>query len=89
MSGMLGMDPYQAQDYSNKMSSSASEFRELINVISQMVGNVAWYGHNANQFKEDWNSSIMNEVHGVVEALESKASQLGNYALQQLHISGN
>jgi hypothetical protein len=89
MSGMLGMDPYQAQDYSNRMNGSASDFRELIDVISQMVSNVAWYGNNANQFKEEWSSSIMTEIQGAIEALEGKASELGRYALEQLHVSGN
>jgi uncharacterized protein YukE len=87
--GMLGMAPAQADAFAGRIAGDAVAMRDLLRQIASMVTEVAWFGHNADLFREDWEGRLQPQLVAVVEELDRTAQNLRRLAAAQTQLSNN
>ena len=87
-SGMLGMDPGQADAFAHRMSADALDVGTLIGQITQMVTDVSWFGDDAERFRQDWDGLLRPQLAAIAEVLNGQAQTLRRHAANQLSVSG-
>lgn len=87
MTNMLGMAPAQAYAFAARMTTDAQSMRDLVTQIAQMVTDVAWFGHNAEVFRRDWESRLRPQLLAIVDELERTAQALRRHAAAQEQLS--
>jgi hypothetical protein len=89
MSGFLGMDADQADNFAAQMSTQAEEVRGLAEEVNRMLTDVTWIGNNAQKFRQEWDSVLRDQLGKVVEDLNGRSLQLKQHAINQRTASGN
>lgn len=83
MSGMVGMDVAGVRQLSKLMLSKADEIESAAKQVQKQVNSVKWVGADANRYRDDWNTTQMNNVRQVTEALRRAGKQAAKDADEQ------
>lgn len=85
--GFLGMSTQQARTYAGRIDTDARSVRDLVNQVGRMVGEVAWFGHNADLFRADWEQRLRPMLTMLADELEQSGHTLQRHAAAQEHVS--
>ena len=87
--GLLGLAPEQAYAFAGRISADARSMQDLVGQVTRMVTQVAWFGHNADLFRGDWEGRLSAQLVAVVEELDRTAQTLRRLADAQVQLSNN
>lgn len=80
---MLGMDVDEVRSFAKKLESKADEIEQIINDLTSGLGGVEWKGHDADNFRHEWDTCHRPQLKNVADALRQTASVANNNATQQ------
>ena len=70
----LGMDVEQVQNLSRQLDQKATDITNMISTLNSTLQSTEWKGPDADQFRNDWNSTLSQKLRQVSESLK-QASQ--------------
>jgi uncharacterized protein YukE len=83
MTGFIGMDIQAVRALANQLHTDADEIDRIANTLTTQLGNAHWVGSDANNFRDNWNSSYRAQLNTVSTALRDAATCANNNATQQ------
>jgi WXG100 family type VII secretion target len=86
---VLGLDVEAARDLSRNMSSTADNFNQLMQQLSNLLSNVEWRGQDADTFRNNWQGSAMPQMNQIIEMLRESGTNLSRQADEQERVSSS
>ncbi len=86
---VLGLDVEAARDLSRNMSSTADNFNQMMQQLSNLINNVEWRGADADNFRNNWQSSAMPNLNQIIEMLRENGTNLARQADEQERVSSS
>ena len=83
----LGMDVEQVQNLSRQLQQKASDIDNIITTLNSTMQSTEWKGQDADQFRNDWNSSLTQKLRQVSQSLKDASSKASKNAREQQDIS--
>ncbi len=74
MAQVLGMDPQAVRELAQQLDTSAGQIEQIRSQLTGKLSGTQWTGNDAQQFRNDWQSTHVAALNRVVEALK-QASQ--------------
>lgn len=79
----VGMDVEQVQNLSRQLNQKASEIDNIISTLNSTLQGTDWKGQDAEQFRNDWNSTLTQKLRQVSEALKQAGQRASQNAQEQ------
>jgi uncharacterized protein YukE len=89
MTSFLGMDVAAVRSLASQLSSKADEIETIANTLSSQLDGVHWSGHDADNFRSEWQSTHRSQLHAVSTALRDAATRATANANQQEQASSS
>lgn len=81
--GMVGADVDQLRALARTLGQAADRLESMTGTVTNMLGQTAWRGPDADQYRSDWRSSSMGQVRAAVAALREAAAAVNRNAAAQ------
>jgi hypothetical protein len=81
--GITGMNIGQVRHLASTLSNTADQIETLVNTLSHQVGGVVWRGHDADQFRSDWDTRHRSQLLAVAHALRDTSGVATRNANEQ------
>ena len=78
-----GMDIGQVRNLSQQMNTSADEIEQIMNTLTNSLGQAQWVGPDRQRFESDWSSQYCSALRNVAEGLRTAATAAEQNATQQ------
>lgn len=89
MAGFYGMDIEQVRQLANQLGQKAQTIDEVISTITNQLGSTDWKGPDADQFRNDWNTTLSTQLRNVAQALRNAQQRANKNAQEQEQTSNN
>ena len=83
----LGLDPAVVRQLAQQLNHAASEIQTLSGQLTSQLQGAPWTGPDREAFVNEWNSTHMNQLHMVVQALQNAAATANRNAADQEQVS--
>lgn len=83
----VGMDVEQVQNLSRQLQQKASDIDNVITTLNSTMQLTEWKGQDADQFRNDWNSSLTQKLRQVSQSLKDASQKASQNAREQQDIS--
>ncbi len=83
----LGADVEQLDQLARKFDQEANTIEQIISQITSQVGGTWWEGNDANNFRNEWNSTYTSQLRNVCQGLQNVAGQVRTQAAAQRQTS--
>ena len=80
---MIGMDIEQVRQLATQFGVKADAINDIITDINSRLGSTEWRGQDAEQFRNDWNSSLTTQLRNVSQALRDAQTTANRNADEQ------
>lgn len=80
---MLGMDPGAVRALAKQMDGAASDINNILSRISKQLGSTQWVGKDADQFRNEWNTTHVKSLRNAATSLINTATKARQEATQQ------
>jgi DNA segregation ATPase FtsK/SpoIIIE-like protein len=70
-------------DVGSQLAAKADEIESIANVLSSQLNGVQWLGHDADMFRNDWQSTHRTQLNTVSNALRDASTRATAHANQQ------
>jgi uncharacterized protein YukE len=89
MTGFLGMDIQAVRSLATQLQAKADEIDAIANALSSHLNNVQWVGHDADVFRNDWQTTHRTQLSTVASALRDASHVASANATQQEQTSAS
>ena len=79
----VGMDVEQVQNLSRQLQQKASDIDNIITTLNSTMQSTEWKGQDAEQFRNDWNSSLTQKLRQVSQSLKDASRKASQNAQEQ------
>lgn len=83
----LGLDPTAVRNLASQLNNAASEIQNISGQLTSQLQNAPWTGPDREQFVNEWQSTHLNQLHTVVQALQHAAQTANRNAQDQETVS--
>ena len=82
---LTGMDIEAVRQLAQMLNQKSGEIRDIMNQLNGQIqsSNSIWVGNDAEQFRNDWQSSHVPALNQVAEGLEQASQRAAQNAAQQ------
>lgn len=88
MAQILGMDPQEVRGLASQLDQAATQIEQIRTQLTSKLSATQWVGNDAQQFRNDWNSTHIPALNRVVEALRAAGQTANRNADAQEQTSG-
>jgi len=85
----LGMDPEQVRAMAGQLAAGATQIRDLASSIGTQVESAPWTGADRDQFVQEWQSTHMQQLVAVADAIDVASQKALSNADQQEQTSAS
>ena len=85
----LGLDPAAVRQLAHQLNNAASEIQTLSGQLTAQLQGAPWTGPDRENFVNEWNSTHMNQLHMVVQALQNASTTANRNAMEQEQVSAS
>ena len=83
----LGMDVEQVQNLSRQLDQKATDITNMISTLNITLQSTEWKGPDADQFRNDWNSTLSQKLRQVSESLKQASQSASRNAREQQEVA--
>jgi hypothetical protein len=83
----LGMDVEQVQNLSRQLDQKATDITNMISTLNSTLQSTEWKGPDADQFRNDWNSTLSQKLRQVSESLKQASQSASRNAREQQEVA--
>ncbi len=80
---MIGMDVEAVRGLARTFEQKATAIDEIITTINSQLSSVEWKGNDAEQFRNDWNTTLTTQLRNVAQALRDAQQKANKNAQDQ------
>ena len=80
---MIGMDVEAVRGLARSFEQKATAIDEIITTINSQLSSVEWKGNDAEQFRNDWNTTLTTQLRNVAQALRDAQQKANKNAQDQ------
>ena len=85
----LGLDPAAVRQLAQQMNNAASEIQTLSGQLTAQLQGAPWTGPDRENFVNEWQSTHLNQLHVVIQALQNAANTANRNAQEQEQVSAS
>lgn len=86
---MIGMDVEVVRGLARTFEQKATAIDEIITTINSQLSSVEWKGNDAEQFRNDWNTTLTTQLRNVAQALRDAQQKANTNAQAQEQTSAS
>ena len=83
----VGMDIQAVRTLAKLLAAKADEIESIANSLSSKLHSVDWKGHDADQFRDAWNSGHRSQLMHVASSLRDTSNVANRNASDQEQVS--
>lgn len=87
MAGFVGMDIEQVRGLARNLEQQAQVIDDIISQLNSALQSTDWKGPDADQFRNDWNSSLVPDLRRVAGELRRASQRADRNAQAQANTS--
>ena len=86
---MYGMDIEQVRQLATLFGQKADDIQQIIQTVSSRLSSTNWVGPDADQFENDWNSTLVPDLRRVEQSLRDAQQKANKNASDQSSTSAS